>query len=642
MTVLSLESVSLSYGQPALLESISFAIERGERICLIGRNGQGKSTLLRIIAGEVQADAGAVRAGPEIRISQLPQEIPPLASMSVFEVVASGLGDLGALVADYLALSHRLGAGAGERDLERLSRIQHQLEERDGWAIEQRTERVLSRLGLDGSVDFNALSGGLKRRALLAQALVREPDLLLLDEPTNHLDIDSIEWLEGFLEGFPGAILFITHDRRFLQRLATRILELDRGRITDWPGDYENYLRRRDERLHAEAQANAQFDRRLAEEEVWIRQGIKARRTRNQGRVRALEAMRDERRSRVQRTGNARLRLGEADRSGKLVVEAESVDFAWEDQAVIKGLSTLILRGDKVGIIGPNGSGKSTLLRLLLGELLPGAGRIRRGTGLQVAYFDQLRAQLEPERTVRDNVAEGSDHVEVDGKRRHVISYLADFLFTPERANQPVKALSGGERNRLLLAKLFTRPANLLVLDEPTNDLDAETLELLEELLSNFAGTLLLVSHDRALLDNLVTSSLVLEGGGRVREYVGGYSDWLRQRPAASDQRSRADSSSEQAADRTADQAAERAKKQPRPRRESKRLGYMEGRELAVLPARIEALEAELEALQARLADPALYRDGGEAVAETREHLAAAESELAGAYARWEELESRA
>uniref|UniRef100_UPI0007323E9A ATP-binding cassette domain-containing protein n=1 Tax=Thiohalocapsa sp. ML1 TaxID=1431688 RepID=UPI0007323E9A len=475
---------------------------------------------------------------------------------------------------------------------------------------------------------------GLRRRVMLASALVSEPDLLLLDEPTNHLDVGTIEWLEEFLLGFGGSILFITHDRRFLRRLATRILELDRGKLTDWPGDYDNYLRRRAERGHAESLANARFDKKLAEEETWIRQGIKARRTRNEGRVRALESMRAELRERRGGPGSARIRVDAADRSGKLVVEAEGVRFGYGDDAnaapVIDGLDTLILRGDRVGIVGPNGAGKSTLLKLLLGQLQPQAGNIRLGTNLQVAYFDQLRAQLDPARSVRDNVAGGSDTVEVGGRRTHVLSYLKDFLFTPDRAQQPVAALSGGERNRLLLARLFTKPANLLVLDEPTNDLDAETLELLEDLLAGFDGTLLLVSHDRELLDNVVTSTLVLEGEGRVHEYVGGWSDWLRQRASASP-----------TADKRMPPTAKPAPAKPQPAKPAKKLSYKDQRDLDELPARIEQQEAEQAALQQRLADPALYRGGGAELAAVQARLAELEAALGADYARWEALEAR-
>jgi ATP-binding cassette subfamily F protein uup len=630
MPLISLHSVSLSFGSPPLLDGIDLTIEPGERVCLIGRNGMGKSTLLKMLTGELQPDDGEVRRGPGVTIARLIQELPAAEERRVFDLVAAGLGKEGALVGEYFDLSHRVAQGDASATLERLAAVQQALEAGDGWAIEQRTERVISQLGLDPEAPFKSLSGGLQRRVLLAQALVREPDLLLLDEPTNHLDIAAIDWLEGFLADFPGALLFITHDRVFLRRLATRILELDRGRLTDWPGDYENYLRRRDERLHAEAQANARFDRRLSEEEVWIRQGIKARRTRNEGRVRALEAMRDERRERREQLGQVRLRLAEAQRSGKLVVEAQGVCFGWNDQLVIRDLDTLILRGDRVGIIGPNGAGKSTLLRLLLGELEPASGEIRRGTNLQVAYFDQRRAQLDESATVLDNVAGGSDRVTIDGSSRHVLSYLKDFLFTPERVRQPVKALSGGERNRLLLARLFVQPANLLVMDEPTNDLDAETLELLEELLGNFQGTLLLVSHDRALLDNLVTSTLVLEGNGRVAEYVGGYTDWLKQRPEPKRQ---------EPASRT---GAKGPKQRPDASRAVAKLSYKEGRELAALPARIEALEAEQASLHARLADPATYQQGGEGVTALQGRLAELEIELADAYQRWEALEARA
>jgi len=647
MPLISLHDITLSYGLPPLLCGVDLSIERGERICLIGRNGAGKSTLLKIITGEVQADGGERRVPQGVIIARLAQDLPQGAEGRVFDVVAGGLGDLADLVRDWFALSHRLGAGRAEGAdaavLARLSEVQHALEAGGGWALEQRVERVISRLGLDPEAALSALSGGLQRRVLLARALVGEPDLLLLDEPTNHLDIASIDWLEGFLLDFPGSLLFVTHDRAFLRRLATRILELDRGRLTDWPGDYDNYLRRREERLNAEALANARFDRKLSEEEVWIRQGIKARRTRNEGRVRSLKAMREERQQRRELGGTARIRIDEAERSGRLVVEAKGVDYAWEGRPVIKGLDALILRGDKVGIIGPNGAGKTTLLKLLLGELAPQAGQIRLGTGLQVAYFDQLRAQLDPSKSVQDNVAGGSHKVEVGGSSRHVLSYLKDFLFSPERARQPVGALSGGERNRLLLAKLFTRPANLLVLDEPTNDLDAETLELLEELLLDFQGTVLLVSHDRALLDNVVTSTLVLEGEGRVREYVGGYSDWLRQRQAAPQVQSQSQSQS-QPPPLSKSQARAAAHTLPEgpspPRRSMARLSFKEERELAALPGRIEVLEAEQGELHARLADPALYQQGGEVVAATQGRLAALEVELAEVYARWEALEA--
>ena len=679
MTLLSLRAVSLSYGQPPLLDAVELDIAPGERACLIGRNGTGKSTLLKLIDGEIQPDSGSLWRRDGLRVARLAQEAPPGEDHRVLDVVAGGLGELGALVAEYHHLSHRLaegesaaahprdglgktdqnGAGkvggseqqvVADRDLARLATVQQRLEAEGGWDIEQRAERVISKLDLNADAVYATLSGGLRRRVMLARALISDPDLLLLDEPTNHLDIETIEWLEELLLGFRGALLFITHDRRFLRQLATRILELDRGQLTDWPGDYDNYLRRREERLNAEAKERERFDKRLAEEEVWIRQGIKARRTRNEGRVRALQAMRDERRARRETLGQARLNVDTGERSGKLVIEAEDVAFAYPqtDAPTIKGLDTLILRGDRVGIIGPNGAGKSTLLKLLLGQLAPERGRIRHGTNLKIAYFDQLRAQLEPQRSVRDNVAGGSDKIEVGGRSLHVLSYLKDFLFAPERAQQPVSALSGGERNRLLLAKLFTQPANLLVLDEPTNDLDVETLELLEELLNEFDGTLLLVSHDRDLLDNVVTSSLVLAGGGRVEEYVGGYSDWLRQRartgptgtgPGAERTGGSAGKRSGGDGGRSADpKAKSSAPKRGTPK--PNKLSYKDQRALEQLPQQIEALEGELEQLHTRLGDPVLYQGPADAVMSARARLAEVEAELTECYDRWEALEA--
>jgi ABC transport system ATP-binding/permease protein len=624
MALVTLRDVHLAFGGPPLLQGVGFSLDRGERICLIGRNGEGKSTLLKLIAGRLAPEQGGLELRQGIRVAYLDQEVPGGTAGSVLDLVAQGLGDLQGLVRRYHAASLELARDPSERRLAQLAHIQHELEAADGWRAEQRVEAVLSRLGLDPERPFAALSGGLKRRVLLGRALTCEPDLLLLDEPTNHLDIESIEWLEGFLLDYPGALLFVTHDRRFLERLATRILELDRGQVTDWPGDYADYLRRREERLNAEAKANERFDKRLAQEEVWIRQGIKARRTRNEGRVRALEQMRRERQGRRGLEGSARIQLQEAERSGRLVLEAEHLDYAWEGRAVVRDLSTLILRGDKVGILGPNGCGKTTLLNLLQGRLRPQRGRLRHGTRLEIAYFDQQRAQLDEEATVQASVGEGSDHVTVNGRSRHVLSYLQDFLFSPQRARQPVKALSGGERNRLLLARLFARPANLLVLDEPTNDLDIETLELLEDLLLEFSGTLLLVSHDRAFLDDLVTSTLAFEGDGRFVEYVGGYRDWLRQRPPP--------------AAPPAPRRETAARPAP-PRSEAKRLGFKEQRELAALPALIEGLEAEQAQLHGHLAEADFYRQGPEAISGAQRRLECIEAELAAAYARWEELE---
>lgn len=629
MPLITLKNIQLSYGSAPLLDGIDLVIDKGERICLLGRNGAGKSTLMKVLLGELAPDDGERVVAGGVKLARLIQEVPVGMAGSVFNVVADGIGHLAERLKTYHQISHDLAESGDESLLAKLSRAQHELEAADGWQMEQRVETVISRLDLDADAEFGELSGGLKRRVLLARALVSDPDLLLLDEPTNHLDIDAIDWLEEFLLGYSGAILFVTHDRAFLRRLATRILELDRGQLSDWPGDYANFLRRREERLNAEAQANQRFDKKLAQEEIWIRQGIKARRTRNEGRVRALKSMREERGRRREEPGKAQMQLAAGERSGKLVVEAEGISFAWENKTVIHDFSTTILRGDRVGIIGPNGSGKTTLLNLLLGRLQPDNGRIRLGSNLQVAYFDQLRSQLDEERSVQDNVGGGSDKVEVGGRSKHIVGYLQEFLFTPERARTPVKALSGGERNRLLLAKLFTRPANVLVLDEPTNDLDVETLELLEELLGDYSGTLLLVSHDRAFLDNAATSCLVFEGGGRVAEYVGGYSDWeayKKHRPGES---------------RAAAPVAAIKSATEKPKKSSVKLSYKDQRELDGLPQRIENLETELEVLQARLGDPEFYRSGGDQVAQLQQELARMQSELEQAYERWETLESR-
>ena len=625
--LITLRNVSVNFGGPPLLDGVELAIERGERLCLVGRNGAGKSTLMKVLADEIQADDGSIERGQGLRVARLVQEVPHDTEGDTFDVVASGLGGIGELIAEYHHVSHNLAEGTAE--LADLERVQHRLEAADGWALEQRVETTLSKLNLDPDVQFSALSGGLKRRVLLARALVTEPDLLLLDEPTNHLDIDAIAWLEEFLLSWGGTLLFVTHDRMLLRKLATRIIELDRGRLTSWPGDYDTYLERKAAALEAEANQNALFDKKLAQEETWIRQGIKARRTRNEGRVRALKALREERRERRELTGKAKITINEAERSGKLVAEVEGVDYAWEGTPILKGLSTTILRGDKIGIIGPNGAGKTTLLRVLLGRLPPETGRVKLGTNLEVAYFDQHREALDEERSVRDNVGQGSDKVVINGQAKHVMGYLQEFLFSPERANTPVKALSGGERNRLLLARLFTKPANVLVLDEPTNDLDAETLERLEELLLDYPGTLLLVSHDRAFLNNVVTSTLVFEGEGAINEYVGGYDDWVRQRrpldaakPAKTDAKPKPKSAAEEP---------------PKPK--ARKLSYKEQRELETLPALSEQLEEEQETLHQKMADPAFYQQGGEGVTEATARLEAVEAELAEAYGRWEALE---
>jgi ATP-binding cassette subfamily F protein uup len=629
MPILTLRGVTLSLGDPPLLDGVGLQIERGERLCLVGRNGSGKSTLLRIIAGEAQPDAGDLWRAPGLRVARLSQEVPAGGGGTVFHAVAEGLGSAGALVERYYDLARAVADGQADR-LADLERCQHELEAAGGWVLEQRVETAISRLGLDPAAAVTSLSGGTARRVLLARALVSDPDLLLLDEPTNHLDIEGITWLEEMLLGWAGTLLFVTHDRAFLQRLATRVVELDRGTLTDFPGDYPTYLARKAALIAAEEARNTLFDDKLAREEVWVRQGIKARRTRNEGRVRALERMRAERAARRLQSGRAEMAIQAAERSGKVVVEAERVGFAYGDRVIVRGLTTTILRGDKVGVIGPNGAGKTTLLRLLLGELEPTEGRFRRGTRLEVSYFDQRRAALDEERTVQENVGEGREFVLVDGRQRHVLSYLQDFLFAPDRARQPVKALSGGERNRLLLARLFTRPSNVLVLDEPTNDLDTDTLELLESLLVEYPGTVLLVSHDRAFLDHVVSSTLVFEGAGAVNEYVGGYEDWLRQRPTTPPA---ARSGKPSAGTRPRSTAVETA----RPRK----LSYRDQRELDGLPDRIEALEAERDALLARMSEAGFYQREGDAIRAAQARLAEIEQALETAYALWESLETR-
>ncbi len=626
MSLISLNRLDYSVGGPLLLDGVDLSIEAGERIALIGRNGAGKSTLLKLLAGELQPDDGQIRVQAGTRIARLEQEVPPGASGSVFDVVSDGLGEVGA----DLALFHRLSHAANV-DTDALATVQARIEAAQGWSADRRVADTLKRLELDGERAFSSLSGGLKRRVLLARALVCAPDLLLLDEPTNHLDIAAIDWLEGFLANWEGALVFVTHDRRFLRTLANRIVEIDRGQLTSWPGDFDNYLRRREERLHAESVENARFDTFLAEEEVWIRQGIKARRTRNEGRVRRLKALRVERAQRRESQGNVKMVLAEAEASGKKVIELRGVDFSFGETPIVRDLSTTILRGDRIGLIGPNGSGKSTLLKLLLGELAPQTGDVIRGTSLSIAYFDQYRATLRDDWNALDNVAEGREFIEIGNKRKHVLGYLQDFLFTPERARAPITRLSGGERNRLLLAKLFAQPANLLVMDEPTNDLDVETLELLEELLSEYAGTLILVSHDREFLDNVVTSTLVMEGEGRVGEYVGGYSDWLRQRAVPVSVPIAVAPSSAEPAPATA------ARSEPARRK----LGYKEQRELDLLPARIEALETRLAEGGRAMSDPDFFRQPHELVTEFQSALEQVQRELDDCYARWEELESR-
>ncbi|WP_429886058.1 ATP-binding cassette domain-containing protein [Geoalkalibacter halelectricus] len=624
MALITLHNISLAFGAAALLDGATLTIGERERVCLLGRNGAGKSTLMRVINGDLPPDGGEIMRRQGLRTALVTQEVPAGIDGKVFDVVAGGLGEQSKLLADFHRVSRRLMDDSTCGLLDELGRLQKRLEETGGWELHQRAEQVVSHLQLPAEDQFSTLSGGLKRRVMLGRALVADPDILLLDEPTNHLDLDTIAWLEDFLLRRDKALVFVTHDRSFLRRVAGRIVELDRGLLSNWECDYDTYLARRDEQLAAEEKQQAEFDKKLAREEAWVRQGIKARRTRNMGRVRALQQLRAERRARRERSGTAALQVQEADRSGRLVIEAQHLSYAWKDLPIVRDFSTTILRGDKIGIIGPNGSGKTTLLQLLLGELTPQQGCVKHGTNLRIAYFDQLRAQLDENRSVHENVAEGNDWVDVGGRRRHVMGYLQDFLFPAERARSPVRTLSGGERNRLLLAKLFTRPANLLVLDEPTNDLDLETLELLEDLLVEFAGTVLLVSHDRAFLDNVVTSTLVLEGEGRVGEYVGGYEDWLRQRPQIAPP-----------------QKNQESKPQRRPAKErARKLSFKEKKELEELPGRIEALEKEQAAIHARLSDPDFYRNGGGDVAAIQERLVAVEEELARSYDRWEGLEA--
>jgi ATP-binding cassette subfamily F protein uup len=605
MALLELKTVSLSLGGPLVLDQVDLSVEKGERLCLLGRNGEGKTTLLRLLAGEMKPDSGEVIRRNGMQIGFLPQEVPTDLQGPVREVVAGGL------------------AGRAE------------LTTGEAWRLEHLVEQVLERGGLDGAAEFRSLSMGNQRRVLLARALVGEPEMLLLDEPTNHLDIDAIAWLEEQLRRFEGTLFFVTHDRAFLRSLAGRILEIDRGRLRDWTCDYETFLRRREETIRAERAQWAEFDRKLAEEEVWIRQGVRERRTRNEGRVRALKAMREERSARREQLGDAVLQLQDADRSGKLVLKAEHLSFAWGERVIVDDFSTMVMRGDRIGILGPNGAGKTTLLKLLLGRLDPASGTVRHGTNLQIAYLDQQRAQLDETKTVQENVCPIGENILFNGRSLHVITYLSNFLFTPDRARSPLTRLSGGERNRLLLAKLFTQPANVLVLDEPTNDLDLETLDLLEELVLEFAGTLLVVSHDREFLDNVTTSTLALEGDGRVAETVGGYGDWAR-------------------VSRLAKQAeAEQLKRERRaaapPRVDAsggaddkaRKLSWKESQELLALPARIEELEGEQAVIHARLADPALYREAGDEVPRLQGRLAEIEAALAIVFARWEELEGR-
>ena len=608
-----------SFGDQPILDQAELTLGRHERVCLVGRNGSGKSTLLKMISGEIHADEGELVRQDGLRIASMQQEVPSGSQGSVYDIVAQGIGGLAQLITNW---HHAVVESMTDPSaMDRMQRLQDEIDSNQAWTLEARISSVISRLGLPADQAFADLSGGLKRRALLARALVTEPDLLLLDEPTNHLDMESIEWLENLLLDFQGSLLFITHDRRFLQNLATRIVELDRGRLTSWPGDYQNFLQQRDSQLAAETRQNQLFDKRLAQEEAWIRQGIKARRTRNEGRVRALEKMREERAQRREIQGTSKITRQSGEQSGKIVFEAEQVSFAWQDDKIIDNFSCRIVRGDKIGILGPNGCGKSTLIQLILGQIKPDAGFIKTGTKLELAYFDQHRESLDLEKTVRENLAEGADQVTINGHSRHVVGYLKDFLFNEKTIHMPVNALSGGERNRLMLARLFTRSFNCLVLDEPTNDLDIETLEILESLLVDYDGTLLLVSHDRDFIDNTVTSTLVFDRPATINEYVGGYQDWLRQRPVPDvDKQEKTSQSS-------------KPSKPPRQNQAGKK-------ELRALPGKIEKMEQRIEAMQLEFADPEFYQQQASIIEDKQKQLRELESGLQQLFDRWEELEA--
>jgi ATP-binding cassette subfamily F protein uup len=625
MPLLTLENLSISFGRDALLERAAFQIDAGERVCLIGRNGAGKSTLLKIVEGEVVPDAGDIWRKPGLSVARLSQDLPEDREATVFDVVATGLAETGRLLAEFHRVSH--GVADDESLLGRMEVLQHQIDACDGWSLSQRVDQILDRLGLSADARVGTLSGGWQRRVALARALVSDSDLLLLDEPTNHLDIELVQWLEDQLLEYRGGVLFVTHDRSLLRRLATRIIELDRGILTSWAGDYPTYLVKKAAALEEEARHAALFDKKLAKEEAWIRQGIKARRTRNEGRARALVALRDERAKRREVEGKVRLSLDTGRSSGKLVAEAEHLSYSWSagESPLVSDFSLRIMRGDRIGLVGPNGAGKTTLLRLLLGQLTATSGSVRLGTKLEVAYYDQLRGALELEKTVIENLAGGQEYVEVQGERRHVVGYLQDFLFSPDRARTPMKALSGGEHNRLLLAQLFAQPANLIVLDEPTNDLDIETLELLEELLIDYRGTILLVSHDRAFLDNVVTSTLVFEGDGKIQEYVGGYSDWLRSRAKLE-------------ADSLPSRPSNSGQK-PKRKQQPRKLGFKETRELEQAPSKIEHLEVEHGKLIARLSEPDFYKSDAAEQVLVHAQVADIAGQLEVAYARWDELE---
>lgn len=627
MSLIRFEAISLDFADQKILTEADFSIEDGERVCLIGRNGAGKSTTFKLISGQITEDRGEIIRKPGLVVSQLAQTLPEALDQPVHEVIRSGLAGIRTLLEEYHEKAQQELDQQGLHDLEVLHK---QIDAHGGWHIEQRVETTISELQLPAEKNMRELSGGWRRRVALAKALVQKPDLLLLDEPTNHLDIVTIKWLEGVIHSYDGAVLFITHDRAFLQRLATRILEIDRGKLTSWPGNYKNFLRRKEEALHAEEKEKQRFDKKLAQEEIWIRQGIKARRTRNEGRARALMKMREEREHRISREANARIYIEEADQSGRKVIRAKNVNYRYDEKPLIENFSVKIMRGDRIGMLGNNGVGKTTLLRLLLGQIEPQSGTIKLGTGIKIGYFDQLRETLDPEKSVADNVGDGRTYIKLNGKDRHVIGYLKGFLFSPKRAMTPVKSLSGGERNRIILAKLFTRAANLLILDEPTNDLDMETLEVLEQKLTEFGGTLIVVSHDRAFLDNVVTSTIVFEEGGLLREYVGGYSDWLRQGKVLAE----------------TDNPLDDAESTKKPASESdaaevRKLSYKEQRELDSLPAEIEALETRIAKLEAKISAPDFYSQQHAVTQPVLTSFADMQAKLEQILERWTDLEDR-